>query len=66
MKNLSKGQLKAIATKCSEFDARGGNRFTSTLNDGFLDSGSTSCENCNHYIKRHCNLNLIDEIMIDM
>ncbi|OPJ56741.1 hypothetical protein [Alkalithermobacter paradoxus] len=59
MKNLTKGQLQAIASECSQYEPQS-QGFTSSL------ANSTSCESCSHYVNKKCSLDLIDDILDNM
>ncbi|SHK37136.1 hypothetical protein [Tepidibacter formicigenes] len=57
MKDLSMGQLKAIANQCSQYEPNGV-QLTSAVGNN-----NPNCANCNHYQNSKCNLDLIDEIL---
>ncbi|KXZ39404.1 hypothetical protein SAMN05661008_00410 [Alkalithermobacter thermoalcaliphilus JW-YL-7 = DSM 7308] len=60
MKNLTRSELKAIASQCSQYEPVS-SQFTSSLSNA-----STSCETCSHYVDRKCTLDLIDQIYDNM
>lgn len=60
MENLSMNQLKAIASKCSQYSPIE-NQLTSSVGEN-----EESCSKCNNYQNNKCTLDLIDEIRSNM
>lgn len=58
----SREQLHAIASRCSKFR----NIYQAGLQSATLPS-QVNCENCGHFTEDHkCELDLIDEILVNM
>ncbi|MCT4509677.1 MAG: hypothetical protein N4A48_13145 [Tepidibacter sp.] len=60
MENLSRNQLRAIASECSQYSPIE-NQFTSSVREN-----EESCSKCNNYQNGKCTLDLIDEIRSNM
>ncbi|WP_099187708.1 hypothetical protein [Tepidibacter mesophilus] len=60
MDNLNMSELKAIATRCSQYSPIE-SQFTSSTGEN-----EDNCSKCNHYENSKCTLDLIDEIRSNM
>ncbi|WFD09305.1 hypothetical protein [Tepidibacter hydrothermalis] len=61
MENLNMSELKAVASRCSQYSPMGGNQFTSSAGQN-----EESCSKCEHYENSKCTLDLIDQIKSNM
>ncbi len=60
MENLNMNELKAVASRCSQYSPMG-NQFTSAVGEN-----EENCSKCNNYQNSKCKLDLIDEIKSNM
>ncbi|MEJ8553843.1 hypothetical protein [Tepidibacter sp. Z1-5] len=60
MENLNMNELKAVASRCSQYSPME-NQFTSSVGEN-----EENCAKCNNYQNNKCSLDLIDEIRSNM
>ncbi|WP_066505761.1 hypothetical protein [Abyssisolibacter fermentans] len=59
----SNDQLERVARRCSKYNFLRSSGLTSSTG---VENNKITCNNCSHFINNKCNLDLVDEIMVNM
>ncbi|WDV46177.1 hypothetical protein PV797_00425 [Clostridiaceae bacterium M8S5] len=59
----SNSQLERVAQRCSKFNAVRSTGLSSSTGE---ETSRVTCNNCEHFVDHKCNLDLVDEILVNM
>lgn len=59
----SNDQLERVAQRCSQYNCEGCSGLTSSTSS---EPHKVTCNNCSHFVNHKCDLNLVDEIMVNI